>query len=552
MSDSLPRTRLGQILLSKDLINEKQLNIALIQQRVTGELIGEALVKLGFISSEERSRVLAEQAGTDFLDLDNYLIPEEALRAVPKEIAENMEFIPLEKENGRMTIGITKPGNILAIDTVARITGTQPRVYMVDVNSFFDTIEKVYFFLENPVQQEIDRIIQSVRAATSVGGADLVSATDILTMDGIKKSATDIHITPTEDVTQVFYRIDGVLQYGHCLPKILHNGIVSRIKILSQLDIAEQRVPQDGSFVFSFLNKDYDIRVSTNPTIYGENVVLRILSGKGALLRLDDLGFEQVNTGKIRKLFQKPFGVILITGPTGSGKTTTLYSALREVNLLERNVLTVEDPVEYRLPFAKQTQVHDKAGYDFALAGRTFMRQDPDVILLGEIRDEETARIAIRASITGHLVLTTLHTNDALTAIPRLIDLNTDRYLLSSSVLAIIAQRLVRKVCLNCKEEYPFDEGEKEILKEHGLAATSGVRGKGCVRCNGTGYLGRTAIGEILVVDDEIRELIYNGASVTTLKEASVRKGMILLKENGVEKACQGITTMEEVLRVAG
>lgn len=545
--------RIGDILKAKGIVNDKQLEIAFIQHKITGDLIGDVFVKLGFVSSKERGQILAEQSGIEYVDLNEYVIAEDALRLIPKEVAQKNGFIPLDMEDGKMSIGITEPGNILAIDTVTRMTKKQAKIFIVDGDAYFDTIEKAYYFLENPIYQQMDKIIKSVQATGNPTGNELVSMTDMLIMDGIRKNATDIHFTPTADVTQVFYRIDGVLQYGHCLPRAIHVGIVSRIKILSHLDIAETRLPQDGSYTFTFLTKGYDVRVSTVPTIYGENIVLRVLSGKGTLLRMETLGFDPVDTVRIRKLFQKPFGVILVTGPTGSGKTTTLYSALREVNLLERNVLTVEDPVEYRLNFVRQTQVLEKAGYDFALAGRNFMRQDPDVILLGEIRDEETAKIAIRASITGHLVLSTLHTNDAVTSIPRLIDLKVDKYLMSSSLLAIICQRLLRKNCKYCKTEYQFNEEELALFNEYGIKdVKSGYKGVGCPKCNGTGFTGRTVIGEVLVIDDEIKELIYAGASASAILEKAIEKGMRPLKHHGMRNAADGITTIDEVLRVAG
>lgn len=544
--------KIGDILKARGLITDKKLDIALIQSKITGDLLGDVLVKLGFLSAKERGQILAEQSGIEFVDLDEFIISEDALRLVPKDVAEKNQFIPLDLEDGKVSIGITEPGNIKAIDTVTRITKKQAKIYIVDRDAYYDAMEKAYYFLENPIYQQIEKIVQAIQTTGSPTGNDVVSMTDMLIVEGIRNNATDIHFAPTADVTQVFYRIDGVLQYGHCLPKAIHIGIVSRIKILSHLDIAETRLPQDGSFTFVFLSKAYDIRVSTIPTIYGENVVMRVLSGKGTLLRMEALGFDPGDTQKIRSLFQKPFGVILITGPTGSGKTTTLYSALREVNILERNVLTVEDPVEYKLSFIRQTQVLERAGYDFALAGRNFMRQDPDVILLGEIRDEETAKIAIRASITGHLVITTLHTNDAVTSIPRLIDLKVDKYLMSSSLLAIVAQRLVRKICSFCKVEYTLNDDETAILREYGITATKGFKGTGCAKCNNTGYTGRTVIGEILVIDDEIKQMIYEGASAPAIKEKAIQKGMRPLKNHAVWKVVEGITTIEEVLRVAG
>ena len=544
--------RIGALLKGRGLINDNQLHVALMQQKVTGDLLGDTLINLGFLSSKELGQILAEQSGIEFIDLNEHGIAEDAIKAVPKDIAEKAGFIPIDIEDGRLSIGITTPNNILAIDAVTKLTKTHPKVYMVDADSFRDAIEKAYFFLENPIQRQIEDAVKEIKATGAVTGDVISNLANLIIMDGIRRNATDIHINPTANIVNVFYRIDGVLQYGHGIPKVADSGITSRIKILSRLDIAEQRLPQDGSFTFSFLNKGYDIRVSTLPTIYGENIVMRVLVGTGSLLRIDKLGFDEANTKRIKALFHKPYGIILITGPTGSGKTTTLYAALKEINLLERNVLTVEDPVEYKLSLIKQTQVNEKVGYDFALAGRNFMRQDPDVMLLGEIRDEETAKIAIRASITGHLVLSTLHTNDAVTAIPRLIDLNVDRFLLSSSLLAIIAQRLVRKICNFCKTEYNLNDYEISVFKEHGISLTTAFKGNGCPKCSDTGYAGRTVIGEILIVDDEIRELIYSAPSVTVLKAAAVKKGMRPLKDDAVKKAAAGITTLDEVLRVAG
>jgi type II secretory ATPase GspE/PulE/Tfp pilus assembly ATPase PilB-like protein len=544
--------KLGDILKESGLINDSQLNIALIQQKVTGDLLGDVLVKLGFISSKERAQILAEQSGIEFFDLSQSAVSEEALRTVSKEMAEKAGFIPLEKDGERLNIGITQPGNIEAIDTVSRITRSQPRIYLVDGEAYHEAMDRSYFFLDNPVKEAIERVTKDVLTTGAIGGNEVVSLTNTVIMDGIRKNTTDIHINPTGDVVQVFFRIDGVLQYAHCLPKVVHMGIVSRIKILSSLNIAETRLPQDGAFTFSFLDRGYDIRVSTAPTIHGENVVLRILTGQASFLRLETLGFEPVSMQRIKKLFQKPYGIILVTGPTGSGKTTTLYAALREINILERNVLTIEDPVEYKLSFVKQTQVNEKAGYDFALAGRTFMRQDPDVVLLGEIRDEETAKIAVRASITGHLVISTLHTNDAVTSVPRLLDLGVDRYILSASLLAIVAQRLVRKICSHCRTDYALNEDERAGLTELGIPADTGRKGKGCPKCNMTGYSGRTIIGEVLAVDDEMKELIYSGASVTAMKESARRNGMRLLREDALTKAAEGVTTVEEALRVSG
>lgn len=547
--------KLGELLKSKGFLTDSQIKVALAEQTITEDRIGKVFVKLAFVSSMDMSMSLAEQAGLPFLDISGYNISEDVLRLVPRETAERMGFLPLNLEDGVITIGITNAENILAIDAAARIAGKPPKVYMMDSGISQEMLEKAYFFLENPILAGIENVINTVKTGGTPTGAMITSITDSLIRDGIRRNATDVHITPTLETVHVFYRVDGVLQQGHCLPMSVLKGIVSRIKILSELDIAEQRLPQDGSFTFTFLNKTYDMRVSSLPTIYGENVVIRILSsGGGPLLRIASLGFDEEDSRQLRHIFLKPFGMIIIAGPSGSGKTTTLYAALKEINLIEKNVLTVEDPVEYRLSMVKQTSLSEKAGYNFDVAVRSFMRQDPDVILLGEIRDEESANIAVRASITGHLLLSTIHTNDAVSSIPRLVNFNIDRFLLSSSLLAVVGQRLIRKICEHCKTDYTFKEGE---LKGMGFPdvegkVKTGYRGKGCSVCSHTGYLGRTIIGEILIVDDDIKEQIYTGASASAIGETAVRKGMKTIRDNGVKKAVDGITTFEEIQRVVG
>lgn len=546
--------RLGELLISKGLLSKEQFMVAMSMQSVTGNLLGDTLIKLGVVSSMEMGQALAEQAGIEFIDLSRYAISEEALRLIPRETAESTGFVPLDVSDGVLSIGVTNPSNIHAIDVASHISGKPPKVFMVDSDTFNETIEKAYFFLRHPIHERVEGIVGDLKKAGAVSGAMISSLTELLIMDGIRRNATDIHITPEEETLHVFNRVDGVLQHIYCLPKALHNGVISRLKILSNLDIAEQRLPQDGSFTFPLMKNVYEIRASVIPTIYGENLVMRILGGSRALLSMTGLGFDEQDTKKLRHLFSKPHGLIMVAGPTGSGKTTTLYSALREINIIERNVLTVEDPVEYKLSMVKQTQVSAKSGYDFALAGRSFVRQDPDAMLIGEIRDEETARIAIRASITGHLVLSTIHTNDSVTVVPRLLDLEVDRFLLSSSLLAVVAQRLVRKVCVNCRKERVYEPGELKVM---GFPEAEGVEmtafmGAGCQACNQTGYLGRSAIGEILIVTEGIKELIYSGASVNAIREMAIKNGMKTMRDNGVKKALEGFTTFEEVLRVAG
>ena len=533
--------KIGELLLSQGVLTQKQLQIALEQQQVTGAILGDLLIKLGFITAPEFARTIAVQSGLEYLELSEFEPEEEALRLIPKEVAEKIGVIPLAITEGQLTIGITNPSNIVAVDTATKVTGKPPKVYLVDNDHYQSTLEKAYYFIAHPIQKRMQEIISQLRQITGVvPGSTIAELVELIMMDGIRKQATDIHISPTEDVTNIFYRIDGVLQHGHCIQKQAHAGIVSRIKILGQLDIAEQRLPQDGSFSHAFLSKTFEVRVSTVPSIFGENLVLRLLAGAGPLLRLEALGVNSVTVQQIRRLFNKSYGIILIAGPTGSGKTTTLYAALRELNRLERNILTVEDPVEYRLSFVKQTQVNEKAGYDFALAARNFMRQDPDVMLLGEIRDEETAQMAARAAITGHLVLSTLHTNDAATAIPRLLDLKVDTFLLSSALVAVIAQRLVRKNCKYCSEEYALGEEELQVFREHKLDVTKGRRGVGCSKCGNSGFSGRVSICEVLVVDSRIRQLIFEGASTGAIMELAVAEGMIPLQQDGINKAAAG------------
>lgn len=542
--------KLGEVLISKGLITEERLELALAHQKITGSLLGETLMKLGFVSSNEIAQSLAGQAGIPFINLAEYIVSEEAIRLIPKDVAEKTGFIPLRIDEGIIEIGITNPSNIQAIDMASKLSGKTPKIFMIDNKGFYETLERSYFFLENPIQQNIKAAVNEIKSSPVPSAITVAELAQNLIYEGIRRKTTDIHISPAIDTLNIFYRVDGVLQHGFYIPKAAQAGIISRIKVMSMLDISEQRLPQDGAFSMAFLNTKYEMRISTAPSIYGENIVIRVLAGTGQLPRIDTLGFDVENIKRLRMLFHKPYGIILITGPTGSGKTTTLYAALREIDLIERNVLTVEDPVEYKLSFVKQTAVNLKAGYDFAVAGKTFMRQDPDVMLLGEIRDEETAKIAVRASITGHLVLSTLHTNDAVTSIPRLLDFHIDKFMLSSSMLAVIAQRLVRKLCNNCKEEYNVSEDEIKALNFQGEIPKTACRAKGCSRCNDTGYAGRSVVGEIMIVNDEIKELIAEEASLTKIKAAALKNGMLTLKDAGLQKIRDHVTSIEEILRI--
>ena len=544
------KKRLGDLLIEKGYITQRELNIALSVQKITGTKLGETLVELGFITSRVIGEVLAEQFGMEFLDLNLYPPQEEALKLIPRRVAEEYKIIPVFVEDNTLVLGVTDPLDVRGMDVARRLTGMMIKPKVVDLRSFEDTVEKTYYFIENPIDKEIVGILEDFRKTESADASRVSRLFDLLLQESIRRRATDIHITPFEKVIMVFFRIDGVLHYAYSLPKNIQNTLTSRVKILGGMDIAEQRLPQDGAFSFEFLGKAHDMRVSTVPTLYGENIVIRILSKNPSLMELDRLGYWPHQVQLLRRIFQKPHGIVVVTGPTGSGKTTTLYAALREIDLVQRNVLTVEDPVEYRFPFVKQTQVNERAGYTFALAGRHFMRQDPDVILIGEIRDEETASIALRASITGHLVLATLHTNDAVSTIPRLVDFNVDRFLLGYALAAALSQRLVRRICEYCKREY---EVTPEEADEFGIEPGTVLwRGKGCPSCNYTGYIGRTVISEIMVVDEDIAHMISEGESLLKIRKAAMEKGMVPMREDGIKKALEGITTLEEVRRVTG
>ncbi|MDD2851527.1 MAG: GspE/PulE family protein [Desulfuromonadaceae bacterium] len=546
-----PTKNLGDLLLASRKISEKQLRIALIQQRVTGAILGETLISLGFLTSQEFAQTIALQSGLDYLDLRTCTLSEDALRLIPKETALNNGYIPLFLENGVLSIGIMTPSNVIAVDSVQRLTGKPPKVYLVDQEAYGDIFERAYYFSKNSVQQRLEEFAASVGSGEAITSNVVPELAELIIMDGILKMASDIHMTPSDEVLHIFYRVDGVLVYGHCLPKVIQSALASRLKILAELDIAEQRMPQDGAFTLSFLKKRYDLRISTAPTIFGENIVIRVLSTDGALRDISTLGLNEDIVDTMRQLFNKSHGILLITGPTGSGKTTTLYSSLREIDLLEKNVITIEEPVEYRLNFVRQTEVNEKTGYTFATSARTFMRQDPDVMLLGEIRDKETAQIAIRGSITGHLLISTLHATDAVSSIPRLLDLGMDKMLLSSTLLAVMSQRLVRKICHYCKEEYSLSEHERLIFQKHGLRVANAYHGTGCSRCGNSGFAGRSSIAEVMVVTSEIRELIFAGASMEAIFQAAQRGGMVPLFTEGLNQVAAGLTTLKEVQRVA-
>ncbi len=556
---------LGQILKEMGYISQEQIEIALaIQKLHRNKKIGEILEELAFVSPKEIAEALSKQFGRPYINLLDIQPSEEALRLIDQNLASKLEVMPIRITGKILFIALLDPSNEETIEKLKRLTGYEIEYYITDKDSFYKAIKTHYLILNNPIGKFIRRFIDDASQKIDVSTRIPRFFENILNMAILEKT-TDIHISPEKLGAHIFFRIDGIMRHYYSYPLNIHNTLVARIKILCNMDIAEKRKPQDGSFTYKFQDEEYDMRVSTVPTAYGENVVIRILSKNASLFKLQNLGFEPDVLEKFKKLVNKPRGIILITGPTGSGKTTTLYASLREINILEKNVLTVEDPIEYKFPFIKQTQVNEKAGYTFAKAIRSFLRQDPDVILVGEIRDEETAQMAIRASITGHLVLSTLHTNSAVGAIPRLIDMNIKSYMVASGLIAVSGQRLVRKICPFCREteEYTIEKFSKKYKYDVKLIEKLAEPfldngkllinfGKGCEHCRFTGYQGRNTIVELLEIDEEIEDLIAKNETPLKILQVAKNNGMKTLEEDGLIKVFRGITTVEEVKRVVG
>ncbi|PLX70253.1 MAG: type II secretion system protein E [Denitrovibrio sp.] len=555
----MAKKTVGQLLKESGYVTEEQIQVALEVKKIRDMLLGEILIELAFVSPREIALVVAEQSGKPFLDINEHPPSKEALKLFDRQIAKQLEMIPIENREDTLAVALSDPFNINTIDILQRKAGKKIEVYVSDKETILKNIEINYFLLEKPIDVEIQKLVK--KAISSGLTSDLPQLLELIINSAIISRATDIHLSPEDVATHIFFRIDCIMRHFYAFPMEMHTALSSRIKILSSLDIAEQRLPQDGSMSHTFFDEDFDIRVSSIPTSYGEGIVLRILTKNVSLFNLESLGFESDTQTRLLKQLKRPHGILLVTGPTGSGKTTTLYASLRKINSLQRKILTAEDPIEYKFPFIKQTQLNIKAGYTFERAMRAFLRQDPDVILIGEMRDDETAEMALRAAITGHLVLSTLHTNDAVTAIPRLMEMNIKDYMIASGVGGILAQRLIRKTCLFCREEASvavselIDRGIPEkMLSKHGFDSSSEIKfqqGKGCEHCRDTGYSGRCTISELLDIDQEIGELIVTGATPLTIFNKAVENGMIPILESGLIKVIQGITTPEEILRVA-
>jgi len=553
--------QLGEILLDEGLVTEAQLMAALDEQMARGQSLGRTLVEIGILTEGQLVAALARQVGMAFVDLDEYPVDRSAVTMVPAALCRRYTVLPVGFQDGALVLATADPGNVVAVDDVRTVSGMSvlPVVATFEnVNRAIDRYCRADGEMEDlssafeeeqaPVETDLSRIGDMVD-----DDAPIVRYVNLLVTQAISDRASDIHIEPTEHDLRVRYRIDGVLHEMQRSPKQIQGGVISRVKIMSDIDIAERRKPQDGRMSVTHNGRKIDLRVATLPTVWGEKIVMRILDNSTASLDLRDLAFLDQNFETYQEAYTKPYGMILVTGPTGSGKSTTLYATLNAVSKPEINVITVEDPVEYRLPGINQVQVNPKAGLTFAGALRSILRSDPDVVLLGEIRDHETAQIAIEAALTGHLVLSTLHTNDAPSAVTRLTEMGIEPFLVGSALDAIVAQRLARRLCSKCAE--PYTPSEDELIGARfpwmpGEERPELFRPVGCVACSRTGYRGRVALHEVMRVTEEVERLAVARASAAEIGALARQQGMITLRDDGWQKVVLGHTSVEEILRV--
>lgn len=567
------KERLAKVLADGHLVKKQDLDKAIEIQKKSGGSLGKILVNQGFITHKALMVAVSEQLGIPPIDLSKYKIGNEILKLIPEKVARQYSVLPFSKIGNVLTIVISDPLNVLAIDDIKMMTHLKVDIAIAPENEIKETINSYYGATAHTHTQEITKILEEVKAEDEVEvveeekidisevaeesqTAPIVKVVSLILNEAIKKRASDIHVEPCEKFLKVRYRIDGSLHDVLTLPKKNQNAILARIKIMSRLDITETRMPQDGRFKINFEGKEIDFRVSVLPVTFGGKVVMRILDKSNISVGLDKLGFLSVPLSTFKTALARPYGMILVTGPTGSGKSTTLYSIINQLNTQERNIITLEDPVEYETEGVTQIAARPEIGLTFAAGLKSVLRQSPDIIMVGEIRDFETADIAIKASLTGQLILSTLHTNDSCGAITRLIDMGVEPFLVASSLILSSAQRLMRKICENCKEEIEIPEN---VLKRLGIdtrelrkrEAKNFYKGKGCSRCNDTGYYGRVGILEALLIDDPIRDMIMKKASSDQVKEYAVKeKHMLTLRDNAVENCVMGVTTLEEMLRV--
>ena len=558
--------RLGELLVREELITPLQLQEAMEQTRRSGGRLGAELAKLGFLEENELTAFLSKQYGVPAIDLREFDIDNETIALIPREVVHKHKVIPVNRTGSTLIVAMADPSNIFAVDDIKFLTGYNVEIVVASEEDIEGAEEKYYNqsvnfddvmddFEDGDVEfdDEDEDDLNILDLEKSAGDAPVIKLVNLILMDAIRKNASDIHCEPFEKNFRIRYRIDGMLYEVMKPPVKLKQAITSRLKIMASLDIAERRLPQDGRIKMKLgKNREMDFRVSTLPTIWGEKVVLRLLDKSNLQLDMTKLGFEERTLEKFKESIYQPYGMILITGPTGSGKTTTLYSVLSELNKSTTNISTAEDPVEYNLFGINQVQMQDDIGLNFATALRSFLRQDPDIILVGEIRDFETAEIGIKAALTGHLVLSTLHTNDAPSSISRLLNMGIEPFLVSSSVLMIGAQRLVRRNCADCKE--PVEVTEQTLLdlgvKPEDVEDFGVMQGTGCRTCNNTGYKGRSACYEVMPMTEEVREFVLNGASTLEVKREAIRQGMKTLRQAALTKLADGETTIEEVVRM--
>lgn len=559
------KKRLGDILVQAGKITQTDLISALKKQALSGKRLGEILVEDGLASENDILSVLELQLGIKRINLDSVDVDENAIRAVPEVVAKKHGIVPIKIVDNNIYIAMSDPFNVIAIEDVQIVTGLNVRKVLERRDSIEKAIKSLYTkqYAEKVAQDLIQKEKESVKnkkneeeenplseLEKATANAPVVKLVDTIIQNSIRMGASDIHVEPFESEVRVRARVDGSLQNMVSIPKESQNTLTTRIKILANLNIAEKRIPQDGRILTQIEGKGVDLRVSILPTVNGEKVVIRILSKDSALMNKQSLGMREDDMKKLEGILQNPFGIILVTGPTGSGKSTTLYAVLNELNTLDKNIITVEDPVEFMVDGINQVNVNVKAGLTFASGLRSILRQDPDIIMVGEIRDGETAEIAIRAAITGHVVLSTLHTNDAPSTVARLVDMGIEPYLISTSVTGIIAQRLVRKVCKKCAKKYYASDYEKSILGIDKNQKVILTKGEGCPQCNGTGYKGRIGIYEILPIERNVRDAISQGKNADELQDIAVMDGMKTLRMACTEHVYDGITTIDELVRV--
>lgn len=549
------KKRLGEILVEAGKLTSAELEKALAEQAKTKKHLGEVLAELHFLSENEILDALSQQLSLDKIDLEREFINPEVARCIPREVAKKYHLIPIRENNNKLIVAMNDPLNIFAIDDITFITkkAVQPCLANYDaiekaIEQYFSkqTTDKALEDLKNEYKVELDdRIDQAV--IDEIQSAPAVRLTNSIINQAITNSASDIHIEPFKYNVKVRYRVDGVLVESMEIPKSLFSAVSTRIKIMAGMNIAEKRIPQDGRIEMEVNGNRYDFRVSSLPTVFGEKIVIRILNGESVLFDRSKLDFTEHENALIDSILSSPYGIILLTGPTGSGKSTTLYTMLQELNTSDKNIITVEDPVEYTLQGINQVQVNNKAGLTFASSLRSILRQDPDVVMIGEIRDEETAHIAVRAAITGHLVLSTLHTNDAPSTLTRLMDMGVESYLVAESIVGIIGQRLLRRLCPLCKKEYIPGDSERKILREDTIPRL--YKAVGCPACHNTGYRGRLAIHEVMVLNSQLRSLIEKGSNAEELRKMALENGMVPLYDNCKQLVLKGVTTISEMVK---